>query len=89
LPERNGWDWTGAEREFQTAIKLNPSYPTAHHGYAVLSMTTSRLEQAVAEAKRAQSVDPLSAPINSIVVTMLTWLGIGAKPSLRLCGTSS
>ena len=25
------WDWANAEREFQRAISLNPSYATAHH----------------------------------------------------------
>jgi len=32
------WDWHGAEAEFKRAVELNPNYPTAHHGYAVLLM---------------------------------------------------
>src|SRR5690348_18140028 len=33
------WDWAAAEAEFKRAIELNPNYPTAHHGYAVLLLT--------------------------------------------------
>ena len=28
------WNWAGAEREFQRAFELNPSYATAHQWYA-------------------------------------------------------
>ena len=33
------WDWRGAEKEFQRAIELKPSYSTAHHWYALLLKT--------------------------------------------------
>jgi serine/threonine protein kinase/TolB-like protein/Tfp pilus assembly protein PilF len=65
------WDWSGAEREFQRAIELNPNYATAHHGYAVFLATMHRWDDSVAEARRALEVDPLSLPVNNILGEML------------------
>jgi eukaryotic-like serine/threonine-protein kinase len=62
------WDWTGAEKEFQRAIQLNPDYPTAHHWYATNVLEPmGRLDQAMAEVKRAQDLDPLSLVIDVVV----------------------
>jgi TolB-like protein/DNA-binding winged helix-turn-helix (wHTH) protein/Flp pilus assembly protein TadD len=58
-------DWVGAEREFNRAIELNPSYATAHHWFSGYLMAMGRLPQAEAEAKRAESFDPLSPIIGS------------------------
>ena len=58
------WDWSGAEREFQRAIALNPSYATAHQWYGTALRTIGRLEEAIAEQKRALELDPLSLVIN-------------------------
>jgi serine/threonine protein kinase/Tfp pilus assembly protein PilF len=57
------WDWSGAEKEFQRAIVLNPNYATAHqwHGYAL--WRTGRFEESIAEHRRALELDPLSLPI--------------------------
>jgi serine/threonine protein kinase/tetratricopeptide (TPR) repeat protein len=65
------WDWPLAEREFRRAIELNPSYATAHHGYAIFLAVMHRSDESVAEAKRALEVDPLSLPVNNIVGQML------------------
>jgi len=55
-----------AEKEFKRGIKLNPNYPTAHHWYGLpyLSML-GHFDEAMAEIKRAQQLDPLS-PIISV-----------------------
>ena len=47
-------------REFQRAIELNPSYATAHEMYGVALWRMGRLEEAIAEEKRAVELDPLS-----------------------------
>ena len=60
------WDWTVAEREFRRSIELNPSYATAHHGYAILLTAMQRSEESIAEARRALEADPLSLPVNNI-----------------------
>ena len=56
------WDWANAEREFQRAISLNPSYATAHHWYAMSCLAPlGRLDEALNEIKVAQSIDPVSS----------------------------
>jgi len=54
------WDWPGAERAFRRALELNPSLAPAHAHYAWYLNLFGRQEQALAEMKRAQEVDPLT-----------------------------
>lgn len=58
------WDLEGAEREFKRALELNPGYATAHHWYAHYFLAGGQPEQAIAEIRRAQALDPLSFIIN-------------------------
>ena len=60
------WQFREAEKEFKRGIALNPNYPTAHHWYGLpyLAML-GRLEEAMAEIKRAQQLDPLSPIIGA------------------------
>jgi len=50
------WDWRGARKEFDQAIKLNPGYATAHHFYALYQSTQKRPAEALVEIKRAQEL---------------------------------
>jgi tetratricopeptide (TPR) repeat protein len=54
------WNWSGAEREFQRALQLNPSDIYARRGYASFLGTIGRTDEAIAEAQRAVQADPLS-----------------------------
>jgi tetratricopeptide (TPR) repeat protein len=54
------WDWQTAEREFQRAIELDPSYVTAHHWYAEHLAFRGRFTESLAEMQRARQLDPLS-----------------------------
>ena len=67
------WDWLGAEREFKRAIELNPNYATAHHWYSDHLGEMGRHEEAIAEIKRAQQLDPLSVIINTIAGLRFHW----------------
>jgi TolB-like protein/Flp pilus assembly protein TadD len=59
-------DWVSAEREFKRAIELNPTYPVAHHWYAIfLSTFPGRLPESFAEIRRALELDPTSLIINA------------------------
>jgi TolB-like protein/DNA-binding winged helix-turn-helix (wHTH) protein/Tfp pilus assembly protein PilF len=58
------WAWTDAERHYQRAIELNPNYATAHHWYAEgYLMPVGQANEAIAEMRKAQELDPLSAVI--------------------------
>jgi len=62
------WAWPDATREFQRAIELNPNYATAHHWYSDGPLLAEgRFDEAIAEMKRAQELDPLSLIINTEV----------------------
>ncbi len=56
-------DWAAAEREFRTAIRLNPNYSTARHWYAEYLGSMGRIAESEAEFERARILDPLSAAI--------------------------
>ena len=56
------WDWNRVETErgFQTAIKLKPSYAPAHQWYSSYLVAVERFDEAIAEAKRTEELEPLS-----------------------------
>jgi tetratricopeptide (TPR) repeat protein len=59
------WDWPAAERAFQKGIALTPSSALAHSQYALYLVTLGRVDDAIAEARRAQELDMLSPIVNS------------------------
>ena len=61
------WDWSGAEKELQRAIELNPSYARAHEQYGFLLYRLGRFEEAIAEEKRGVELDPLSLINNRVL----------------------
>ena len=69
------WDWAAAERGFRRAIELNPDYPFSHHWFALYLAAMGRHEEAIAEERRAQEIDPLSLIINKNVGTLLYYAG--------------
>jgi len=64
-------DWEGAEQDFKHAIGLNPQYATGHHWYSLFLSTSGKHDEALAEAKKAQELDPLSLIIQGNVGTVL------------------
>jgi len=60
-------DWAGAEREFKRALELKTSYVMAHEWYAEFLVAQGRPDEAVAEIRRAQQLDPLAVPVNRAV----------------------
>ena len=65
------WDFESAGKEFQQAIELNPGYATARHWYAWHLGLMGRYDEAIAEMKKAQNLDPLSLIINSDLAELL------------------
>jgi TolB-like protein/DNA-binding winged helix-turn-helix (wHTH) protein len=60
------WDASGAKKEYKRAIELTPSYATGHQWYAEYLAAVGREDEALAEIKRAQELDPLSLPISAV-----------------------
>jgi TolB-like protein/DNA-binding winged helix-turn-helix (wHTH) protein/Flp pilus assembly protein TadD len=65
------WDLEAAGREFRRAIELSPGYATAHHWYAWHLSLLGQYDEAIAEMRKAQSLDPLSLIINSDLAEIL------------------
>ena len=61
------WDWGAAEREYEKALELNPSYATAHQWYSEFLTYMGRHDESIAEGHKAQELDPLSIIINNDV----------------------
>ncbi len=58
------WDWLASEAEFRRAIDLNPNYAPTHQWYALHLMAMERFDEASAQIKLAQELEPLSLSIN-------------------------
>jgi serine/threonine-protein kinase len=65
------YDWEGAEKDFERAIKINPNYARAHSFYAYYLNNTSQSERAIREMRKALELDPLSSIINWGMGSML------------------
>lgn len=60
------WDWAGAESDFQRSLELKPSQAEAHIFLSQLYTMQGRFAEAIAQAERAQQLDPVSPLINAM-----------------------
>jgi len=65
------WDWEGSADAFERSIAMNPSYAQGHQWYAELLAARGRGDSAIAEARRAEQLDPRSPVIAWSVGRML------------------
>ena len=65
------WDFDSAGREYRRAIELNPGYATAHQWYASHLIVLGRNGEAIAELRKAESLDPLSLIISADLADFL------------------
>jgi len=54
------WEWAGAGQALQRALELNPNLVQAHYHYGWYLDLMGRKDEALAELKRAQELDPLT-----------------------------
>ncbi|HEX6126606.1 MAG TPA: protein kinase [Pyrinomonadaceae bacterium] len=59
-------NWAKAEHEFQRAIRFNPNDPKSHMLYGLFLVSRERFDEAVAEGKKALTLDPLSVAVNFV-----------------------
>jgi TolB-like protein/Flp pilus assembly protein TadD len=67
------WDWQGAERGLLRALELNPGCALIRLWHGHYLSIVGRMNEAVAEVKRAQALDPLS-PVCSANVGFTLYL---------------
>ncbi|MDQ3674414.1 MAG: hypothetical protein M3365_08570, partial [Gemmatimonadota bacterium] len=59
-----GWDWPAVEAALTRALNLDPSSALAHEVHSIYLITCGRFDDALAAARRARALDPLSPFIN-------------------------
>jgi serine/threonine-protein kinase len=69
------YDWTGAERELQLALELNPGSSDLHGFWAMLLSTLGREDEAIRAMRKARELDPLAAVHSSDLATKLLRAG--------------
>lgn len=69
------WDTAAAERDLRQAIALNPSYARAHQYLSSVLTTQRRFDEAVAAARKAVDLDPLSPNENTTLGVRLFYAG--------------
>lgn len=65
------WNWDATEKEYLRAIALKPGYATAHQWYALQLSWLEGPDEAIAEMRRGESLDPLSLVISAGVADAL------------------
>ncbi len=68
------WDWAAAEAHFNLATESGLN-PIAQLWHAVFLSIMSRHEEGIARILRAQTLDPISIPVNHTVARCYTWAG--------------
>jgi tetratricopeptide (TPR) repeat protein len=69
------WKFAEAEKEFQRALALNPSYATGYQWHAINLVVAGHLDEAIQDLKRAQALDPLSLSISANLAEMYIYVG--------------
>jgi TolB-like protein/Tfp pilus assembly protein PilF len=64
------WDWVSAGSSLRQALKLNASYATGRQWFAEYLATLGRTDEAAAELRRAQELDPLSLVIRQALASV-------------------
>jgi TolB-like protein/Tfp pilus assembly protein PilF len=73
-----GWyefDWAGAEREFQTALSLDPQHVTALIWRSLYFTVLGQHDEAIASVQRARDAEPLSPITNTYLGAALANAG--------------
>jgi TolB-like protein/Tfp pilus assembly protein PilF len=81
------FNWLAADRDFKQAIMLNPNYANAHFYYANYLIAVGQRNEAIAEARCAQTLDPVSLPAGTNLAAILYFAGHyaeAAEQSLRV-----
>ena len=68
-----GWNWAEADKQFQSAIQLNPNDAMVRAWYAQYLAAMGRNKEALEQGELAQQLDPVSPTVNTAVARILYW----------------
>ena len=60
-------DYIAAEKSYETAIRLDPTYPTTYYFYSIFLVNLRRADDGIANAKLAHDLDPSSPALAQVV----------------------
>jgi len=60
------WNWTGSAEQFRTAIDLDPNDAAIHSYYGMFLVAMGKVEEGLAEERKAQVLDPFSDRTNML-----------------------
>ena len=66
--------WANSDRAHVDAISASTVYPISHQLYSQLLASVGRLDEALAEAKKAREIDPQQAVLISRLAIAYFWL---------------
>ncbi len=78
------WNWEAAGREFARAIELNPRYASARQWHAWYLVAMGRVEEALAEGRMAEELDPSSLPIHGNLGWLYQYARLWEESARRL-----
>jgi Flp pilus assembly protein TadD len=68
------WEWAEADREYRSALQLNPNYGFLYVRMAMLSLAFGRFEEAEQLLQRGRAADPFSMSIpNTLAQIYVYW----------------
>ena len=65
------WVFAGAEAEFRRALQLNPNFATAHQWYAEMLTALARHDEAIAQIRQAEALDPFAPVLHHVAGQIL------------------
>lgn len=69
------FNWLAAEKEFKRGLELNPNCATGHFYFANYLLVRGQFQDALAEARWAKALDPVSLPAGSNTAVALYYGG--------------
>jgi serine/threonine protein kinase/tetratricopeptide (TPR) repeat protein len=78
------WNWPAAGRHFRQALALNSAYLRSHAFYPLYLSSLGRFDEALATAKRALDLDPVS-PAGSHVLAVQLYLSRQFDQAIQQC----
>lgn len=68
---RSNWEWAAEERAFEQALRLSTNAARVHHSAAYFYAVRGRMDEALAQIKRARELDPLNLALSADVAHLL------------------